>query len=126
MLFSHHFSSPETLNRARYWLTWHGFEVKEPRRSTDGLDQSHWLALSIRFSEAAAVRSLIGSIEHSDPNAGAGASSSKRWAIDAPSGAAPLGSVAPSGTPIHWHSPDDSSRDATTSKVAEYMFSRWE
>ena len=124
MLFSHQFSSPETLNRARFWLTWHGFSIQEPRRSDASSTRSkHSLVLKVSFAEAAAVRALIGSIEHSEP---AASTSVKAWRVDAPTDQVPTGVTRRAESPIHWESRSDSTSDSVAARTAEYMFSRWE
>jgi hypothetical protein len=127
MLFSHRFGSVETLNRAQHWLTELGFEVV--KNSEPAHDVSR-LTLSVDFSKAAAALALIDSIERSDPEGWPSHSSPSRTPHDKPSQPA----ICAHGhhdhkscTPICWHSHEDTSpADPVSSKVREYMFSRWE
>ena len=124
-MFTHQFASFETLNRARYWLTWHGFTVDEPRRSVAAIQASPRLAVHATLASAAAAHMLIDSIERSAPETEA-AFASKRWVAHEAASTAAVGSSQSSGTPIHWQSSADASTDPNASRVAEYMFSRWE
>ncbi len=64
MLFSHRFGSVETLSRAQYWLTHHGFEVVKTDEPSHDVSR---LTLNVDFSKASAALALIDSIESSDP-----------------------------------------------------------
>ena len=124
MFFSHRFGSVETLSRARYWLTRHGFEVA----STD--PESHdasRLSIRVDFSQAAAAMALIDSIEHSDPEGWPGYLTPTRSFPGREARTSDHQAHEPARSPIHWHRRDDStSADPESHKVCEYMFSRWE
>ncbi len=129
MLFSHHFASVETMNRARFWLTWHGFTVQEVRPTDPATIPSPRLAVHVTLAQAAAARALIGSIEHTDAPASLSLSqtpAAQRWYTDDARTTSAVGSSQPSGTPIHWHSRDDANGDPTAARVAEYMFGHHE
>jgi hypothetical protein len=127
MLFSHRFGSVETLSRARYWMTRLGFEIAP--NNVDSHDVSR-LSLNVDFTKAAAAMALIDSIEASDPEGWPGIRTplrSLRARHDSIASESADGRPSPERTPIHWHRRDDVvSADPHSSKVAEYMFSRWE
>ena len=130
MLYAHSFGSAETMDRARYWLTWHGFAVSEPATPADPYGRPAPLCLVVRIDASArsAVQVLIDSIEQIDASAGSllpGAGSTRRWIADQPS-AAGQPAPGPHGSQIHWDSHHDFASDPGSSKVSEYMFSRWE
>jgi hypothetical protein len=127
MLFSHRFGSVETLARAQYWLTRHGFEVVKADEPSHDVSR---LTLNVDFSKAAAALALIDSIESSDPEG---------WPANATPSRSVRGHGSHSGsrvhghhdqksrTPICWHPREEAgAADPVSSKVAEYMFSRWE
>ena len=127
MLFSHRFGSVETLSRARYWLTRHGFEIAQ----TD--DPSHdvsRLTLNVDFSKAAAALALIDSIESCDPD-GWPSNTTPSRSLHAHESHAKLDPHEYHShracTPIHWHHHEGTSpADPVSSRVREYMLSRWE
>ena len=128
MLFSHCFGSLETRNRARFWLTWHGFDVKEPRRTAGDPTVSPRLAVHGSYAERAAAQAIIDSIEHSDPHAFASlldAATPTRWVLDQASDSV-FDGHAPHGTPIHFEPREEPAGHAVAARMAEYMFSRWE
>jgi hypothetical protein len=127
MLFSHRFGSVETLSRALGWLTHHGFEVV---KSDDPSHDVSRLTLSVDFSKASAALALIDAIERSDPEG---------WPANATPSRTLRGQSSPPGacisghkdhkscTPICWHGGEETSPvDPVSTKVREYMFSRWE
>ena len=127
MLLSHRFGSVDTLSRARYWLTRHGFEVA---KTDDANHDVSRLTLNVDFSSASAALALIDSIELSDPDGWPGFMTPPRTLhghepqADSPAGG-PLRAQAT--TPIHWyHHEETSPADPVSSRVREYMFSRWE
>ena len=127
MLISHRFGSVETLSRARYWLTRHGFEVA---KTDDAAHDVSRLTLNVDFTKASAALALIDSIESRDPEGWPGISTPSRTLhgheLGAHSPSKARGSERPS-TPIHWHHHDETSpADPVSSRVREYMFSRWE
>lgn len=128
MLFSHCFGSLESRNRARYWLTRQGFDVKEPRHAAGNPESSPRLTVHGSFAEWAAARAIIDSIEHSDPHAFAsllGAATAKRWVVDQPADSV-FDGQAPHGTPIHFEPREEPTGDGVAARMAEYMFGRWE
>jgi hypothetical protein len=127
MLFSHRFGSVETLARAQQWLTELGFDVvKNDEPSHD----ASRLTLSVDFSKASAALALIDSIERSDPEGWPAYSAPSRTPHKAMSHAAacPIGHHdSNSCTPICWHSHEETSpADPVSTRVREYMLSRWE
>lgn len=127
MLFSHRFGSVETLSRAQYWLTHHGFEVVKTDEPSHDVSR---LTLNVDFSKAAAALALIDSIESSDPEGWpANSTPSRSLHMHSAHSRNQTHATTPvkAGTPIHWHAREDSSpADPVSSKVREYMFSRWE
>lgn len=63
MLLTHFFETPDAMNRARYWLSHHGFYDKVNDLSQD---DSQWLALSLPMTQVPAVQALLASIERAD------------------------------------------------------------
>jgi hypothetical protein len=127
MLFSHRFGSVETLARARQWLTELGFEVVKNDEPSHDVSR---LTLNVDFSKASAALALIDSIERSDPEGWPAYSTPSRTRHSSafhPAGCA-LGHLdTKSCSPICWHSHEETSpADPVSSKVREYMFSRWE
>jgi hypothetical protein len=127
MLFTHRFGSVETLSRAQYWLTHHGFEVVPP---ADPAHDVARLTLNVEFSKTSAALALIDSIENADPR-GWPSNTTPSRSLHAHSAHEPnphQGEHArKAGTPIHWHSGEEASpADPVSSKIREYMFSRWE
>ena len=120
MLFSHCFGSQEKLDRARFWLTWHGFAVQEARPTDAATLSVPRLSVRVNLGTSAAAHALIDSIERM------AAPGPRRWVVDQPRIDSVAGTSAPHGTPIHWGPRDAEPGDATASRVAEYMFSRWE
>jgi hypothetical protein len=127
MLISHRFGSVETLSRAQYWLTRQGFEVVPPGDPAHDVSR---LTLRVDFPKASAALALIDSIESSDPQGWPSNLTPSRKRLAHPSQEAihPQGEFASKpGTPIHWHSGEETSpADPISSKIREYMFSRWE
>jgi len=127
MLFSHRFGSVETLTRAKNWLTHHGFEVVNANEPSHDVSR---LTLNVDFSQASAAFALIDSIERSDPDGWPSYSTPPRSIHSH----APHADTCSQGhhdhrscTPICWHPREEAAlSDPTHSKVAEYMFSRWE
>ena len=118
MLFSHRFDSAETLSRAEYWLTRHGFEVV---KSTEPSHDPSRLTMNVDLSKAAAALALIDSIE------GSAATGWNLGGIDREAVFADDRPVLKSGTPIHWDGCEGSGLDDDECrKISEYMFSRWE
>jgi hypothetical protein len=127
MLFSHRFGSVETLARAEHWLTELGFQVV---KSVEPAHDRSRLTLNVDFSKASAALALIDSIERSDPR-GWPANSTPSRALQGKEShpvACPQGHHdQKSCTPICWHSHEETSpADPVSSKVREYMLSRWE
>jgi hypothetical protein len=127
MLFSHRFGSLETLSRAHYWLTRHGFEVV---KTDDPAHDVTRLTLNVGYSKASAALALIDSIERSDPEGWPGISTPSRTPRFREMQAKPQARgrhSEHSSTPIHWHHHEETSpADPVSSRVREYMFSRWE
>jgi hypothetical protein len=127
MLFSHRFGSVETLSRARYWMTRLGFEIAPANPNSHDVSR---LSFNIDFSQASAALALIDSIEATDPDGWPGITSPSKKFRSEKSHVSPSLEVIPHDperTPIHWHRRDDSSSaDPVSSKVCEYMLSRWE
>jgi len=128
MLLTHRFGSVETLSRARYWLTRHGFEI-EP--VDFGPHDATRLALNVDFSQAAAALALIDSIEGSDPDGWPGMyDQPKTLHVHAPrpAGEIPVPGNGSARSPIHWHHHHDeaTAADPSSCKFCEYMLSRWE
>ncbi len=127
MLFSHRFGSVETLSRARYWMNRLGFEIAP---TTDEHHDVSRLSLNVDFSKAAAAMALIDSIEASDPEGWPGfmtPTRNVRFRPDAQHGHSLDEKSAPVRTPIGWHHRDEANTvDPDSSKVVEYMLSRWE
>ena len=127
MLLSHRFGSADTLTRARFWLTQHGFEVAPEDAESHDVSR---LSLNVNFSQASAALALIDSIEKSDPEGWPGMltlpsvihhhgehSLLRDRRFDQPA----------SKQEIHWHKVEETSHfDAISDKVREYMLSRWE
>jgi hypothetical protein len=127
MLFSHRFGSVETLSRARYWMNRLGFEIAPNNEESHDVSR---LSLNIDFTKVSAVMALIDSIEASDPEGWPGFWTTKHK-FHARHESNPVSSTdgrpEPARTPIHWHHRDDAvSTDPDSTKVAEYMLSRWE
>ena len=127
MLFSHRFGSVETLTRARNWLTELGFEVVKTDEPSHDVSR---LTLNVDFSKASAALALIDSIERSDPEGWPAYSSPSRTSHgnkSQPDIRAHGHHDHTSCTPICWHPREETSPgDPVSSKVVEYMFSRWE
>jgi hypothetical protein len=125
MLFSHRFSSVETLSRAQYWLAHHGFEVVKADQPSH--DPSR-LTLHLDFSQASAALALIDSIELSDPEGWSAHATRLANELSSQSGECSQGHRdLKSCTPICWHPREEAiEADPVSSKMAEYMFSRWE
>ncbi len=127
MLFSHRFGSVETLSRARYWMNRLGFEIAPV--DPDSHDVSR-LSLNIDFTKTAAAMALIDSIEASDPKGWPGFRTPAQGfssRVDSLDPANEDSQATPARTPIHWHHRDETRLiDANSSKVSEYMLSRWE
>jgi hypothetical protein len=127
MLLSHRFGSVETLSRARYWLTQLGFEVAQTDEPSHDVSR---LTLNVDFSKASAALALIDSIERSDPEGWPANTTPSKSLHAHPSHAGTLPDslhAAKAGTPIHWQRRDETSlADPVSSKVVEYMLSRWE
>ncbi len=126
MIFSHRFGSVETLSRARFWMTRLGFEIAPT--TPDSHDVSR-LSLNVDFSKYSAAMALIDSIEASDPDGWPDfLTPSRKFAARTDGDSAAMESPStPVRSPIHFHLRDDSSAsDPQSSKVVEYMLSRWE
>jgi len=127
MLFSHRFGSVETLSRARYWMTRLGFEIVPTNPDSHDIAR---LSFNIDFSQASAALALIDSIEGTDPEGWPSMMSQTKKFRAEKSHASPgldSSSQGPARTPIHWHKRDDTHlADPESSKVSEYMLSRWE
>jgi hypothetical protein len=65
MFYTHHFAHPETLTRARSWLTHLGLEPHQIRTWTDGVP---CLAVQAKPHQLHAVRMLINAAENADPD----------------------------------------------------------
>jgi len=123
MLLTHRFGSSEALDRAIYWLTWHGIEVSHSEVA--GQDCSR-LILNLPLSEVSAALALIDSIENADPEG---------WPplFERPRGihshATPPAEVAvrrSSPHPIHWQSREpEPAIDHESRKAYEYGIARW-
>jgi len=127
MMLTHHFGSVQTLDRARYWLTRHGFEVAPSDFAEH--DETR-LAMSLHLSEVSAALALIDSIERTDSRGWPGLLDLPRelHAHTAHTQKRPreLASIA-GKTPIHWEAHlETPSGDPLFSKIREYMLSRWE
>jgi hypothetical protein len=127
MLFSHRFGSLESLSRARYWMTRLGFEVVPMDPETHDIAR---LSLNVNFSQASAALALIDSIEASDPEGWPGFMTPPKTIHARRTHAAHdlrESTYSPARSPIHWHPREDAtSHDPASSKVSEYMLSRWE
>jgi hypothetical protein len=127
MFISHRFGSVETLSRARHWLTRLGFEVAS--FDPESHDASR-LSLKVGLAQASAAISLLDSIERSDPEGWPGFMTRPNFIHLHGAHTIPSCSDhdhAPTKTPIHWQKPDETaSTHLVSSKVSEYMFSRWE
>lgn len=64
MYFTHHFARPETLSRARSWLTQLGFKPHQIEIHKQGIPR---LAMSIQPPQWAEVSMLISALERTDP-----------------------------------------------------------
>jgi hypothetical protein len=127
MLFSHRFGSVETLSRARYWLTRHGFEVVKTDDPAHDVTRLTW---NVDLSKASAALALIDSIEQSDPEGWPGFSTPSKILHGHRSHSKTMARGRQSrgtSTPIHWHHYEESSpADPVSTRVREYMLSRWE
>ena len=133
MLFSHRFGSAETLTRAQYWLTHHGFEVVPngrpgsrclPAHPQRRLLEGRGRPRPDRLDRAFRPRGMAPGIPTPVPDSVARQLDPGRRAH--PNDARPANDGG-AGTPIHWHSRRGTdAADPLSSKVVEYMFSRWE
>lgn len=127
MLFSHRFGSVETLSRAQFWLTHHGFEVVSPDEPSHDACR---LTLRVGISQASAALALIDSMEQSDPEGWPANTTPPRslHGHEAVVEAKVFGEQSSTpGTPIHWHAHEASSpADPVSTRVREYMLSRSE
>jgi hypothetical protein len=125
MFLTHRFGSVDTLDRARYWLTHHGFEVAQP--NPEEHDETR-LALSLELSQVSAALALIDSIERTDsrgwpglhdrPKTPHGHRARSRNRPEQPTSVTAT-------TPIHWRAHHEHpSTDPTCCKICEFMFSR--
>jgi len=127
MFLTHRFGSVDTLDRARYWLTHHGFDVALANPAEH--DETR-LAMSLDLSQVSAALSLIDSIERADPQGWPGVfdlpktlhahgARAKRRPEELTSNTAT--------TPIHWQAHEEHpSSDPLCCKICEYMLSKWE
>jgi hypothetical protein len=127
MFLTHRFGSVDTLDRARYWLTRHGFEVAHSNSAEH--DETR-LVMSLGLSEVSAALALIDSIERTDSQGWPGLfdppktlhshrAHSHRHPEELASSTAT--------TPIHWQGRHEHpSTDPHSCKVCEFMFSRSE
>jgi hypothetical protein len=103
MFYSHHFSRPETLTRACFWLSEFGIKPFQMQVDHDACR----LNLLIGRGDSIEVESIINALESADPKGRPGI-----WGPNANPGTmhleAPPGShqAAPSRSPISWH-PDE-------------------
>lgn len=106
MYFTHHFAHPETLSRARSWLTRLGFHPHQVTAHTSGI---HRLALAVAPGQADEIRMLINAVERTDPDG-----FPSFWEMARQPHAAPDPADEPDATPaesphatvIGWHPPD--------------------
>jgi len=126
MLLSHRFGSLDSLSRARYWLTRHGFEVAADDPRSHDVTR---LSLNVDFSRISAALALIDSIEQSDPEGWPGFLTTPKSAHAHGQPEAPHlldDEHGPSRTPIHWYRVEDPTpADPVIRKTAEYLISRW-
>jgi len=127
MLLTHHFGSVETLERARNWLVQNGIEVV--RSGSPEHDETR-LVMRLGLPQVSAALALIDSVERADSEGWPGFHDrpKKLHVHAAPSQkqAEELASTK-AASPIHWeprHEPPLS--DPHHSKVAEFLFTRWE
>jgi len=125
MFLSHRFNSLDTLDRARFWLTRHGFEVARPNPAEH--DEMR-LAMSLDLSQVSAALALIDSIERTDSHGWPGLQDlpTKPQLREARARKHPEGPTSvTTTTPIHWQAHHEHpSTDPTCCKVCEFMFSR--
>jgi len=124
MYLTHRFGSLETLDRARYWLIRHGFEVDQ---SDEAEHDETRLTMRLDLSEVSAALALIDSIEQTDPAGWPGWLDGPRTVHAHAPHARPVSGSVPGSTPIHWQGRQDHpASDPLCCKVCEYMLSRWE
>jgi hypothetical protein len=125
MWLTHRFGSVETLERARYWLTQHGFEVA---RSDFAEHDETRLSMSLDLSEVSAALALIDSIERTDSRGWPGLFELPTTLhLHAGDSQTPPKELGPglATSPIHWQSHlEHPSSDPTCCKICDYMLSR--
>ena len=125
MFLTHRFGSVDTLDRAKFWLTRHGFEVAN---SNPGEHDETRLAMSLDLSQVSAALALIDSIERTDAKGWPGHYDRPKalQAQGARSRKHPKESTSVTATtPIHWQSHHEHpSTDPTCCKICEFMFGR--
>jgi hypothetical protein len=127
MLLTHHFGSVETLDRARHWLAHHGIEIAHS--DSPEHDETR-LVMRLELSQVSAALALIDSIERADSQGWPGFHDQPKTlrvhAAPSQQHAEELASMRAT-SPIHWEAHHEyPPSDPHSSKVSEYMFTRWE